>query len=351
MPPVTIGKPMQGHDEQPLYPDLPVIDSAHHLVDRVSDAIAPVLGLRRFLIDDYLDYLSSGHNVIASVATEGLSMYRATGPEELRCVGETEFLNGQAAMAASGLYGPCLVGAGIIAAIDCRRGDWVPRIVEHQIAAAPQRLKGFRQSALWDADPSILGGIFDCGESLYRQEEFLRGFVHIARSGYAFDAFVLAPKLSDVLFLASRFPDTPIVLNHVGQPIGIGAHDGRMEEEFPQWRRDMAKIAACENVSVKLGGLGSYLLGSSLFRAQPPATSEQLAAQWRPYVETVIDLFGASRCMFESNRPTDDVGSFGTLCNAYKRITAGCSADERRQIFAGTAQRIYHLEIEELSRP
>lgn len=342
---------MQVEGEEPLFPDLTVIDSAHHLVDKVSDAIAPVLGLRRFLIDEYLDYLDRSHNIIASIAVEGLSMYRAAGPEELRCVGETEFLNGQAAMAASGLYGPCLVGAGIVASMDCRKGGQVPRMLEHHIAAAPQRLKGFRQSALWDADPSILGGIFDCGEGLYRQEAFLEGFAHVARSGYCFDAFVLAPKLGDVSYLARRFPDTQIVLNHVGQPIGVGAHAGHLAEEYAQWRRDMAQIAACENVAVKLGGLGSYLLGSRVFRAEPPASSEQLASEWRPYVETAIELFGASRCMFESNRPTDDVGSFGTLCNAYKRMTAGCSDDERRQIFAGTANHIYNLEIEELSKP
>ncbi|CAH0357047.1 MAG: amidohydrolase family protein [Sphingobium sp.] len=334
-------------EEEALFPELPVIDSAHHLVDRVSDAIAPVLGLRSFLLGDYLAYLHSGHNVIASIVVEGQCMYRATGPEELRCVGETEFLNGQAAMAASGLYGPCQVGAGIIAALDCRAAN-VSRIIEHQMAAAPQRLKGFRQTALWDADSTILGDIFDCGESLYRQDAFLQGFSHVARSGYCFDAFVLAPKLADVRFLASRFPETQIILNHVGQPIGVGRHKGCFAEEYQLWRRDMAEIAKCENVAVKLGGLGSYLFGSKSFRAQPSASSADLAAEWRPYAEAAIELFGAGRCMFESNRPTDDVGSFGTLCNAYKRMTAECSQDERRQIFAGTAQRIYNLQIEEI---
>lgn len=122
-------------------------------------------------------------------------------------------------------------------------------------------------------------------------------------------------------------------------------------EEYPQWRRDMAKIAACENVAVKLGGLGSYLFGSPVFRAHPSASSVELAQEWRPYVETAVELFGADRCMFESNRPTDDVGSFGTLCNAYKHLTAGCSDDERQLIFAGTARRIYNLDIEELLQP
>lgn len=335
------------HQEEALFPDLPVIDSQHHLVDRVSDEIAPVLGLRRFLIDDYVDYLGNAHNVIASIAVEGRAMYRATGPVERRPVGETEFLNGQAAMAASGEYGSCLVGAGIIAHLDFRIGDGIGKLVDAHAAAAPQRLKGFRQSGLWDADPSILGGVSFGGEGLYRQDAFLRGFRQFAKLGYIFDAFVLAPQLGDVIALARQFPDTQIVVGHVGQPIGIGAHAGRMGAEYPQWRSDMATLAACGNVSVKLGGLSSYLTGFDTFRADPPASSERLAADCRPYVEVAVELFGAGRCMFESNRPTDDSGSFGTLCNAYKRITAGCSAGERVAIFAGTAQRIYRLEIEE----
>lgn len=336
--------------EDALFPDLPVIDSQHHLVDRVSDAIAPILGLRKFLIDDYVEYLGTAHNVVASIAVEGRAMYRAAGAVELASVGETEFLNGQAAMAASGLYGRCLVGAGIVAQLDFRIGNKVPGVIDAHAAAAPQRFCGVRQSALWDADPSILGGMFDGGEGLYRQAAFRNGFRHFAPLGLTFDAFVLAPQLPDVIDLARAFPDTQIVLNHTGQPIGVGAHAGRLAEEYPQWRRDMTELAACANVAVKLGGLGSYLGGAATFRASPPATSERLAADWRRYVEIAVELFGARRCMFESNRPTDDTAPFGTICNAYKRITAGCSDEERRDIFADTARRIYRLENSGFSR-
>lgn len=337
-------------EEEALFPGLPVIDSQHHLVDRVSDEIAPVLGLRRFLVDDYADYLGTAHNVVASIAVEGRAMYRAAGPVDSRPVGETEFLNGQAAMSASGLYGPCRIGAGIVANLDFRIGDKVPRVIEEHAAAAPQRFRGVRHSALWDADPSILGNIFDGGEGLYLQDAFREGFRHFVGLGYTFDAFVLAPQLGDVADLARRFPDTSIVLGHIGQPIGVGAHAGRLDEEYPAWRRAMAEIAACPNVAVKLGGLGSFLPGLGSFRADPPATSERLAALWRPYVEPAIEMFGADRCMFESNRPTDDATPFGTVCNAYKRITAGCSDDERRDIFARTTDRIYRLNIPGLDR-
>jgi L-fuconolactonase len=118
-----------------------------------------------------------------------------------------------------------------------------------------------------------------------------------------------------------------------------------MEEEFPAWRKNMVEIAGCPNVTVKMGGLGSFLAGSSTFRQDPPADSETLAAEWRPYAEETIELFGADRVMFESNLPTDGSGLFTSVCNAYKRITAGCSSAERRQIFAGTAADAYRLDL------
>lgn len=334
---------MDDIDEIPLYPDLPVVDTHHHLVDRVDEQIAHHLNLSRFLIDEYVNFLGTGHNVVASVAVEARSMYRAYGPSELRFVGETEFLNGQAAMAASGLYGPCLMAAGIVGYADLRIGDSVRDILEAHLAAAPRRFKGIRQSALWDADPTILGDMFDGGDMLYRQPSFRNGFRHLAPLGLSFDAFVLAPQLPDVISLAQAFPETQIILNHVGQPLGIGSHAGKLPKEFPQWRRDMTVLASYPNVAVKLGGLGSFLMGSSTFRSDPPASSARLAAEWSPYVGVTIELFGADRCMFESNVPTDGSGSFNRVCNAYKRMTRGCSEEERRAIFAGTAVRVYRL--------
>ncbi|WP_200914561.1 amidohydrolase [Aeromicrobium sp. Leaf272] len=201
-----------------------------------------------------------------------------------------------------------------------------------------------RQEALWDEDESIVGAVFDHGPGMYLGENFRRGFAHLAPLGLSFDAFVLSPQLTDILALARDFPETSIVVDHLGHPVGIGRHTGKLEEEFDQWRADMAAIAACENVTVKMGGLGSFLSGSPTFLADPPASSETLAAEWRPYVETSVELFGADRMMFESNLPTDGSGPFGHVCNAYQRITAGCSQSEREAIFAGTAKRVYRLE-------
>ena len=330
--------------EEPIDPDIPIVDSHHHLFDEDDGLLAKICDRSRFLVGEYADYVSDGHNVVASIVVEGHTRYRADGPERLRVVGETEFLNDQGAIGASGLRHGVRVAAGIIGGTDLRQGDAVREVLEAHLAVAPNRFKGIRQHALWDADPTIFGDMFDHAAHLYLEDAFRDGFRHLAPLGLSFDALVLAPQLADVAALARSFPETSIVLNHLGHPLGIGAHAGKLEEEYPAWQKDMNDIASCQNVTVKMGGLGSFASGSPTFRADPPASSEVLAAEWRPYAEHTVELFGADRVMFETNVPTDGSGPFNTVCNAYKRIVAGCSEDERRQIFAGTAASVYRLD-------
>src|SRR5262245_37544986 len=249
-------------------------------------------------------------------------------------------------MSASGLYGPSRIAAGIVSTTDCRLGDRVKSVLEAHIAAGGSRFRGIRQTGAWDGDASIFGGMFKNGEHLYLDPAFRRGFTHLAPLGLSFDAFVLSTQLRDVADLAAAFPDTRIVLDHAGGPIGIGPYKGRLEEMFPAWKRDIFEIARRSNASVKLGGLGSFINGFPSYGAQPPASSETLAADWRPYVETCIEAFGARRCMFESNYPVDfGAGTYGTIVNAFKRLTAGCSSDERTSSCSGAAIEIYQLPI------
>jgi L-fuconolactonase len=328
--------------EPALDPDLLIVDAHHHLHDRPG--VEHKIGrIGRFLVDDYVQLINSDHQVVATVCVEARVMYRADGPQEFKCVGETEFLNGQAAMAASGHYGPCRVGAGIVAYADLSLGDPVKAVLEAHIEAAPHRMRGIRYEGAWDEDESIVGWLFDCGPQVYADPKFLEGFRHLEPLGLSFDAFVLSPQVPDVEQLARRFSGTNIVFNHLGIPIGVGRHAGKRAEEFPRWREDVKALARCENVTVKLGGLGSFISAFPSYAADPPLSSTQLAEEWRPYVETAIEAFGAHRCMWESNVPTDASGHFATVCNAFKRIVSRCSLDERQAVFAGTAARIYRL--------
>lgn len=338
-------------EDEILFPDLPVIDSHHHLVDRVPPLFAKHLGLTRFLVDDYEQATASGHNLIASVVMEARQMPRASGPTTLRVIGETEFVRGQAAMAASGLYGRCRMGAGFVGYADLRAGASVRDTLCAHIEAWPA-FKGIRQEGLWDEDASVLGGLFDVPPRLYDEPVFREGFEQLEPLGLSFDAFVLAPQLSDVARLVRRYPETTVVLNHVGSPVGIGRHAGLLDEQFVQWRLDMKDIAQAPNVYLKLGGLGSFLLGSRFYRTESQPSVDELVAEWRRWVEEAIAIFGPDRCMFESNAPTDGSGSFSAVCNAYKRMTTAYSHEERAAIFAGTAAKAYRLgPVEDLPLP
>ena len=323
----------------------PIIDCHHHLLANIPPVLAKIMHRDQFTIDDYIKFLGEGSDVVATVAVKARCMYRVDGPESLRPVGETDFLNAQATLAAGGSYGGCRVAAGIVSFADLRLGDSVAEVLEAHRAAAPQRFKGVRQGAVWDADPLIVPLEFNVGPNLYADDRFRAGFRRLAPLGLSFDAFIIEPQLSDVIDLARSFPDTQIILNHLGHPIGVRSYAGTLDERYPIWKRNMSLLASSPNVVTKMGGLGSFLSGSPTYRSDPPASIEVLAAEWRPYVEAAIELFGPGRCMFESNTPTDGSGSFGSVTAAYRSLLSSYTQDEKRSVFAQTADRVYGLGL------
>jgi len=338
-----------------LEPDLPIVDPHHHLWDHRSYATAQdpehpfmtaIADARRYLLDELLADTGSGHRVIATVFVECGAMYKADGPVEMRVIGETEFVNGVAAMSASGLYGETRACAGIVSRADLLLGDGVKPVLEAHIAAGGGRFRGIRNSASFEADKEVLGPLNRVEAGLYRSDHFRQGFRHLAPMGLSFDAWLLEPQLPDVIDLARAFPDTTIILDHVGTPLGRASYSGRLEERFGVWRDNIRELARSENVAVKLGGLAMAFCNFPSFLSEPRAPSEQLAREWAPYIETCIGAFGPERCMFESNFPVD-MGSctYATLWNAFKRIAQGYSAEEKAALFSGTAKNVYRLAI------
>ena len=342
-----------------LEPDLPIVDPHHHLWDRRNYATPPstsggpehpfmtaIADARRYLLDELLADTGSGHNVVATVFVECGAFYRADGPVELRVIGETEFVNGVAAMSASGLYGETRACAGIVSRADLMLGDAVAPVLEAHIRAGGGRFRGIRNSASFEADKEVLGPLNRVEAGLYLSDQFRKGFRHLAPMGLTFDAWLLEPQLPDLIDLARAFPDTTIVLDHVGTPLGRASYAGRLEERFGIWRDSIRELAKSPNVVVKLGGLAMAFCNFPSFLAEPRAPSEQLAREWAPYIETCIGAFGPERCMFESNFPVD-MGScnYATLWNAFKRIATGYSADEKTALFSGTAAKTYGLEL------
>ena len=331
---------LAGQAPEPILdPGLPIVDPHHHLWDRAG---------HRYLLDELLADTGSGHHITATVFVDCMAFYRAGGPAELRCVGETEFANGVAAMSASGVYdktfGATRACAAIVSHADLTRGAAAAQVLAAQIQAGNGRLKGIRHAGGWDASPDIRNSHTHPTAGLYGDATFRQGFALLAPLGLSFEAWQFHPQLPDVVSLARAFPATSIILNHVGGPLGVGPYASQAEATFAQWRLNMLALARCPNVTVKLGGLGMRIGMFDHFAQPRPPSSQQIADAWRPWIDTAIESFGPGRCMFESNFPVDKISTgYAVLWNAFKRLAAGASANEKTALFSGTASRVYKL--------
>lgn len=325
--------------EEALEPDLPICDPHHHLWDQRAGAEQP-----RYLLDEMLDDLAGGHNVVSTVFIECGAMFKEDGPENFRCVGETEFVNGIAAMSASGGYGKTRIAAGIIGTVDLRIGDATADVLDAHIAAGGGRFRGIRRGAFWHESPHIRNHRTEPPEGLMLRDDFRSGFKHLAPRKMTFEVWCAHTQIREAVDLARAFPDTILVLDHFGGPTTIGPYAGKKAEVFEYWKTQIDELARCPNVVAKLGGLNMDINGYA-WEARPlPPTSTELMEATRNYFEYTIERFGVNRCMFESNFPVDKLScSYTVLWNSFKRLTKGYSADERRALFHDTATRVYRL--------
>ena len=318
-------------DEAPLEPDLPICDPHHHLWRRPNNP---------YLLHDFLRDACGGHRIVSSVAVECGAMYREKGPPELRPVGETEFLEGIASENARA-DNDTAVAAGIVAYADLSLGDDVAGVLEAHREASPTRLRGIRYSTMWDASDSFRSVP---RPGLLRDNAVRKGFACLQPLGLSFDAWLYHPQIADLVDLARAFPDVPIILDHIGGPLGLGPYEDRRDEVFQAWSADITALSSCPNVVLKLGGVGSLRSGYDWHQRTPKPGSAELAEAMRPYFEFCIEKFGAGRCMFESNFPVDRISySYVSVWNAFKLIARGCSDAERDALFHDTAVRVYGL--------
>jgi predicted TIM-barrel fold metal-dependent hydrolase len=321
---------LQRHREDVLEPALPIVDAHHHFYDRPG---------WRYLMDEYVADTRSGHAVRASVYMQALTRYRASGPEELKPVGETEYVAEVTATADP------QVAAGIVGFADLRLGDAARDVLEAHLEAGRGRFRGVRHLTTWDADASLANPLTAAPKGLLLDSSFRAGLAQLAPLGLTYDAWLFFPQLPELIDTARASPDTTIVVDHCGGIVRIGAYEDRRDEVFERWSASMRELARLPNVHVKLGGLGMRINGFAFDKGETPPSSQVLAQTWKPWIETCIEAFGADRCMFESNFPVDK-GSYSYVIgwNAFKRLTAGCSAGERQALFEGTATRVYRLD-------
>ena len=319
--------------EAALEPELPICDAHHHLWEYPDS---------RYLTADFLADIDGGHHLTQTVFVECLQHYRSAGPEALRPVGETEFVERLAAESDRAGHAT-RVAAAIVAFADLTLGDAVEDVLLAHLAASA-RVRGVRHTTAWDASEQIRRSHTNPPQGLLASREFRAGLARLQRLGLAFDAWLYHPQIPELTDLARAFPDTTIVLDHMGGPLGIGPYAGDRAAVFAVWRQSMAELARCPNVMVKLGGRTMTMSGFGWHKRAAPPGSSELADAMGPYHRACIEQFGADRCMFESNFPVDQAScSYTVLWNAFKLQTREYSQAERAALFHDTAARVYGL--------
>jgi predicted TIM-barrel fold metal-dependent hydrolase len=217
-------------------------------------------------------------------------------------------------------------------------------VLEAEIAAGDGRFRGIRHSVVWDASETFSRGRTNSPKGQMADATWRAGFARLAGLNLTFEAWLYHPQLSELADLARAFPQTTIILNHVGGPLGIGPYAEKKQETFAVWKAGIGELGKCHNVVVKLGGLGMLFGMFDFHTRETPPSSEELARAYQPYIETCIAAFGPDRGMFESNFPPDGVSSsYPVLWNAFKRLAAGYSPEDKAKLFSGTAKRVYRL--------
>ena len=385
-------------EEDPIDTDIPIIDPHHHMWDfteqprdstnpgaRLPAWLAPALlragilakvrglahggaMLRTFsawfpfaerFMGEQMHADMRGHRVRKTVHIEcGWHPGAVPGAasEALRTVGETEMIQACADADPDGWPN------GIVAHVDLTLGAEATEVALRAHAAAGKNFRGIRHSLARDNRTTTDGGgggggggglFVPSGDAPAEDDaaawaRFREGFGVLAAHGASYDCWLYHTNLPRLLELARGFPGTTVVVDHIALPLAsaeaFAAGAGPQPDVVAAWRSGMAALAALPNVNVKLSGMGMSCMGFGFSSRPRPPSSDELARLWSPYVEFCIDQFGAERCMFASNFPVDKVSCSYNVCyNAFKKIVRHRPAQEKKQLFHDTAERVYRL--------
>ena len=318
-----------------LEPERRIIDPHHHLW-------ATATGMwGQYELDNLRADTGSGHNIEKTVFIECRSGYREDGPEHLRPIGETEYVAGVAAESAR--RDDTATIAAIVGHANLTLGDGLEDVIAAHEAAGSGLFRGIRHAGPFDTTGTLMNPGRNT-ESPYLNPDFAKGVQTLGRLGYTYDTWHFHHQNRDYLALARACPDTIMVLDHFGTPLGVGPYAGRQDEIFEQWKADIAAIAECPNVVAKLGGMAMPDNGFGWHQDAAPPSSDTFVEAQRRYFMHTIECFGPDRCMFESNYPVDRLSvSYHVLWNAFKKLVADFSDDEKDAMFYGTAARVYRI--------
>lgn len=321
--------------EETLDLSLPICDAHHHLwYDSELN----------YRVEDYLGDISGGQNIRRTIFVESRMMLKEGVPPEMQPVGETEYVRDVTSRFHGGTGNLPAIAAGIIGFADLTLGDAVAPVLEAHIAAGEGKFRGIRYTTAWDASPELRSR-WEVPRGLMTDRKFREGFATLQRYDLTYDAWLYHPQLIEVVDLAKEFPESRIIVDHAGGPLGIGPYARRRDSAFQEWRRSITELSKCDNVYIKLGGLGMRICGHGWSEAEKPPKSVQIARAIEPYFTWCVEWFGVDRCMFESNFPVDKASySYSVIWNAFKRLTQNFSQEERLALFYNTASSVYRLD-------
>ena len=330
---------LASHVEEVIEPELPIVDPHHHLWERE--------GMSTYLLPDLHADTGAGHNVEATVFMECGWGYRTTGRERLRPVGETETVAADACASRVALRAdgkPAAVIKGIVGFADLMLGDAVDEVLDAHEAVGEGLFRGIRHATAFDPDPGIRRTHTRPTPQIMAEPAFRAGVRRLVARGHSFDAWLYHPQITEYAALARAVPEGTLVLDHLGGLLGVGPYKGMRTDILEKWRSDLAELASCPNVNLKVGGIGMVIFGLGFEHQTVAPSSEDLVAAWGGPIRYAIEQFGVERCMFESNFPVDKMScSYVTLWNAFKRIASDASASEKAALFHDTATRVYRL--------
>lgn len=327
------------HIEDPISPNIPIIDPHHHLWD---------VGFGRYYIEELLeDINSSGHNILSTVyimSSSNTKIYSKDGLEEFKPLKEIEFATSEGKRADLIPNNKVKVNASIVGSVDLTYGNKLQPVLEKAVNISEGRLKGIRMLLASHTDPRISSGAVKSDLGLMLHPNFIDGAKCIQNANLSLDFWIYHTQLNEMEKIARALPELTIILNHIGGPIHLGEYEGKQAATHREWRSAMMRLSRIPNINVKLGGLGMAVNGAKFHNNKFPPNSVQLSDVWKPWIYETIDMFGFDRCMFESNFPVDKGScSYGALWNAFKILAKDMSDDEINKLFSKNAAKIYKI--------
>ena len=330
--------------EDVIDPEQRIIDPHHHLWPKTTEGSANVKRLRlyNYMLEDFWQDTSSGHNVTDSVYIECSEFFWNSEKEHLNPVGETEHIKGLAQLSQKNSTKTSI--SGIIGHANLLLGKDVNEVLERHIDIGGNLFKGIRHAGSWDPSDKINNSHHNPPRDMYLMKEFGEGVKALRNKSLVFEAWQYHHQLTQVVHLARNNPDLVIVLDHFSGPLGVDSYATKKEEVYDNWKKDLKELSRCDNVFAKLGGLAMPVNGLGFETNPNPPTSNEFMSIQRQFYLTTIDFFGTERCMFESNFPVDKYSvSYHVLWNAFKNLVKDFSQTEKDHLFFKTASNVYNI--------